>query len=250
MSPRLRGGPRRRHPMRRQLDLEIQRQPDDTTCGPTSLHAVYRYFGDDVELEDVVREVTTLPGGGTLGVHLGCHALRRGYRARVYTFNLQVMDPTWFDRPGVDLAERLRLRRDARGDDRVRESCDAYMQFLALGGEVLLDDLTAQLLQRYLELGVPLLTGLSSTYLYRAMREIGPEDDDVRGDPQGHFVVLCGYSAWDRSVLIADPLASSPLVGVDRRYDVNIDRLVCAILLGVLTYDGNLLVIEPREDAP
>ena len=72
---------------------------------------------------------------------------------------------------------------------------------------------TPQLLQRYLELRVPVLTGLSSTYLYRAMREDGADDDDVRGDPQGHFVVLCGYSGWDRTVLVADPLASSPLHG-------------------------------------
>ena len=31
-------------------DLEIQAQPDDLTCGPTCLHAVYRYFGDDVSI--------------------------------------------------------------------------------------------------------------------------------------------------------------------------------------------------------
>lgn len=234
--------------MRRQLDLEILRQPDDTTCGPTSLHAVYQYFGDDIPLRDVITEVPTLPTGGTLGVHLGCHALRRGYRARIYTFNLQVMDPTWFKRPGVDLTERLQRRRDARDEPRLRESCDAYLDFLSLGGEVLLEDLTPRLLQRILERDVPILTGLSSTYLYRAMRESGPDDDDVRGDPQGHFVVLCGYSAWDRTVLVADPLSSSPLHGGEHKYVVDIDRLVCAILLGVLTYDGNLLVIEPREE--
>jgi len=233
--------------MKRQLDLEILRQPDDTTCGPTSLHAVYRYFGDDIALADVIAGVETLPTGGTLGVHLGCHALRRGYRACVYTYNLQVMDPTWFARPGVDLSERLQLRRDARDEDRLRESCDAYLEFLRLGGEVRLEDLTPRLLQRFLERDVPLLTGLSSTYLYRAMREQGPDDDDVRGDPQGHFVVLCGYSAWDRTVLVADPFASSPLHAGDHKYVVDIDRLVCAILLGVLTYDGNLLVIERAE---
>ena len=26
------------------FDLEILNQPDDVTCGPTCLHAVYRYF--------------------------------------------------------------------------------------------------------------------------------------------------------------------------------------------------------------
>ena len=35
----------------------------------------------------------------TLAVLLGCHALRRGYEATIYTFNLQVFDPTWFEEP-------------------------------------------------------------------------------------------------------------------------------------------------------
>ena len=34
--------------------FEIQRQPDDVSCGPTCLHAVYRYFGD--ELPPDIRE--------------------------------------------------------------------------------------------------------------------------------------------------------------------------------------------------
>ena len=28
------------------LHLDILPQPDDSTCGPTYLHAVYRYWGD------------------------------------------------------------------------------------------------------------------------------------------------------------------------------------------------------------
>jgi hypothetical protein len=36
------------------LPVAIQRQPDYTTCGPTSLHAVYSYFGDSVTLPEVI----------------------------------------------------------------------------------------------------------------------------------------------------------------------------------------------------
>jgi hypothetical protein len=31
-------------------------------------------------------------------------------------------------------------------------------------------------------------------------------------------------------------------------YPVNIDRAICAILLGVLTHDANLLVIHPKKE--
>jgi ABC-type bacteriocin/lantibiotic exporter with double-glycine peptidase domain len=80
----------------KKLHLGIKSQPDDTTCGPTCLHAVYTYFGDKISLDKVIGQVKQLKGGGTLAVLLGCHALRRGYRAKLYTFNLQVFDPTWF----------------------------------------------------------------------------------------------------------------------------------------------------------
>jgi hypothetical protein len=35
-------------PVRKQLVLDMPGQPDDSTCGPTCLHAVYCYHGDDV----------------------------------------------------------------------------------------------------------------------------------------------------------------------------------------------------------
>ncbi|MEZ6193794.1 MAG: hypothetical protein R3C45_21330 [Phycisphaerales bacterium] len=37
------------------LELQILRQPDNSTCGPTSLHAVYKYYGD-IELKQVITQ--------------------------------------------------------------------------------------------------------------------------------------------------------------------------------------------------
>ena len=80
------------------------------------------------------------------------------------------------------------------------------------------------------------------------MREFGPkdDDDDIRGEPTGHFVVIHGYESKGRVVSVADPLANNP--GFQRqRYTVTMSQLVPAIMLGVLTYDANLLVIEPKK---
>ena len=118
-----------------QLKLEILPQPDDTSCGPTCLHAVYSYWGDKLSLDSVADEIEPLPGGGTLAVSLACHALRRGYRAEIYTYNLQLFDPTWFD-GAVDLAERLRSQRKHKRTQRLKISTDAYLEYLQLGGTV------------------------------------------------------------------------------------------------------------------
>lgn len=234
--------------METQLRLNILPQPDQTTCGPTCLHAVYRYFGDPVSLEEVIAEVPTLQEGGTLAVLLACHALKRGYRATLYTYHLQVFDPTWFSKPGISLQEKLEAESRAKEDPKLQTAIAAYQEFLSLGGELRFEDLTAALIRRYLDQEIPILTGLSATYLYRCPRELGSEYDDVRGDSTGHFVVLCGYDRGLRNVMVADPLLPNP-VSSTNLYEVRIERVICSILLGILTYDANLLVIRPSRES-
>lgn len=234
-------------PLAGTLELEMLPQPDDTTCGPTCLHAVYRYLGDATHLQTVIREVTRLENGGTLAVMLANHALRRGYRATIYTYNVQLFDPTWFTQSGIDLHAKLVAQAAAKRDQTLRIATGAYLEYLKFGGNIRFEDLTTRLIRKHLVAGVPVLTGLSSTYLHRAPREFGPKDDedDIRGQPAGHFVVLCGYDKVQRTVRVADPLHPNPL-GLGTMYSINIERVLCAILLGVLTYDANLLVIEPH----
>lgn len=235
------------------LHLDIQPQPDDFTCGPTCLHAIYRYWGDDVPLQQIIDEVARTPSGGTADVFLANHALRRGYQATIFTYNLRIFDPTWFLVDQREMRERLRAQRDFKQAQRPVFGLlsNAYLEYLDLGGELRFADLSPTLLRRYLRRGVPVLTGLSSTYLYRRSREYGPndEDDDVRGEPQGHFVVLCGYRRGRRSVLVADPFLENPMAP-DTHYEVPLERVVGAIMLGVLTHDANLLMIQPWAKRP
>jgi hypothetical protein len=229
--------------------FEIQPQPDDLTCGPTCLHAVYGYFGDEIPLERLIAEVPMLEeGGGTLEVLLGVHALRRGYRATLHTFNLQVLDPTWFT-SRVALEEKLQAQLSAKHDPKLRQASRGYLEFLRLGGRLRFGDLTSSTLRAPLKRQIPILTGLSATFLHRSMREVPGTntDDDVRGEPVGHFVVLCGYDQERRTVLVADPLEEPAR---ERKYPVPIARVVGSIFLGVLTYDASCLVIEPTEGSP
>lgn len=229
-----------------ELPISILRQPDDTTCGPTCLHAVYRYYGNPISLEEVIDSTHTLSDGGTLAVYLACDALRRGYPATIYTYNLQVFDPSWFSSPDTDIQEKLTSQAKAKQDEKLTFATRGYLEFLQLGGKLRYVDLTTRLLRSIIRRKFPVLTGLSATYLYQAKREIGEinKEDDVRGYPCGHFVILSGYHREDRTVLINDPYEPNPIAGA-HTYAINIDRVICSILLGVLTYDANLLVIQP-----
>lgn len=238
--------------MEHRLPLRMIRQPSVTSCGPTCLHAVYEYHGRPVPLEQLVQDVKALQHGGTLAVLLGCDALRRGFSSRICTFNVQVFDPTWFDKSGdvrsdIDLPAKLQEQSERKNSRRLRGATRAYIEFLALGGEIVMQDLNADLIRRWLKREVPLLTGLSSTWLYREVREVSETSvpDDTAGEPAGHFVVLCGYDPATKCVLVADPWTPNPL-SADHRYPVDTDRLVCAIMLGIVTYDANLLIIRPE----
>ncbi|MDK2970711.1 MAG: hypothetical protein PWP23_466 [Candidatus Sumerlaeota bacterium] len=226
-------------------------QPNDTACGPTCLQAVYRYYGDTITIEQIIRETPSVEGGGTIAAFLGVHALKRGYGAKLYSYNLNVFDPTWFNPTVADIGERLAARAKHKTGTKLRSAINAYREFLALGGEIRMEDLSSTLIRRYLKRDQPILTGLSATFLYRTPREYGPKDDydDVRGDPSGHFVVLTGLDSETRQVTVADPISPNPTF-CQNKYTVPLARVVTAILLGVMTFDANFLIIQPRRKVP
>lgn len=234
------------------IRIQMEAQPDDVTCGPTSLHAVYQYYGLTVSLRSLISEIEFLEEGGTLAVFLGIDALKRGLRARIYSFNLRIFDPTWVHLSSAQLIQKLEAQLHHKHGKKFVQACKAYIRFLKMGGEVVFKELSLQLLQGYFRSGVPVLAGLSATYLYASCREFtGPDNrsvlDDVRGEPSGHFVVLYGIDD-NHNVLVADPDGKTPLAN-DHYYHVPSKRLIHSILLGILTYDANLLVITPRTTA-
>jgi hypothetical protein len=227
------------------LRLDISRQPNDSTCGPTSLHAVYNYFNEDFTLEEVIDSIEYLETGGTLAVMLGIDALEKGFQAEIITFNLKVFDPSWFQVENLNLVEKLKAQLKFKKTPKFKQASLAYIQFLEKGGKITYKTLNKNLLQSYLNRGIPILTGLSATYLYNEKREYGDEPvvyDDVKGQPSGHFVVLSGINHENDTVMVSDPLHANPFE--TQNYSVDTDHLICAILLGVITYDANLLMIN------
>lgn len=226
------------------LRLDISRQPNDSTCGPTSLHAVYNYFNEDFTLEEVIDSIEYLDSGGTLAVMLGIDALKKGFQAEIITYNLKVFDPSWFQNENINLIEKLKEQLRFKKTPKFKQASLAYIQFLEKGGKITYKTLNKDLLQSYLIQEIPILTGLSATYLYNEEREYGEEPvlyDDIKGQPSGHFVVLSGINYEDSTVMVSDPLHANPFE--TQNYSVDMDHLICAILLGVITYDANLLII-------
>lgn len=236
------------------INLNMQTQPNDETCGPTCLQAIYHYYGLEMSMDQLIREIERSHSGGTLAPFLGRHALNLGFSTTIYANNLDIFDPSWFNLQGhakVNLSDKLEQQMAHKTHPDLIQSSQAYQRYLAHGGHVKFRTLNSSLLKFYFDKRIPILTGLSVTYLYRCLRERYTLDgiglyDDIRGTPCGHFVVLCGYDDVHRRVVIADPARENPL-SHDHYYKVSINRLINAIMLGVLTYDANLLIIEPSS---
>ncbi len=209
---------------------------------------VYRYYEDSRPFTEILEATPRNPDGGTLAVYLGISALKSGYRATLYPFDLRVFDPSWFDLGVRDLCDKLRARKECSSKVRLRTSIEAWIQFLEAGGKVQFGELSPELLVEILDRGHPILSGLSATWLYRQTRE-RPDDneaDDLRGDPAGHFVVVCGYSAGGKRFMVRDPSSHVPF-SRNGRYVVPAQRLINAILLGDVTQDAVLLELSPER---
>jgi len=225
------------------LDVPRFRQPDDVTCGPTCLAQVYGHFGVNKSVEDVIRETPRNPDGGTLAVYLGISALANGFQTTIYSYNLRTFDPTWRDLKSNELIRKLARREEYVKSERLRRSLKAYRRYLRLGGKVRFTELETRLLVGILASGRPILTGLSATYLYQTPREYRDDYDDIRGEPVGHFVVICGYYPKSRRFVVRDPATHIPF-SRSGKYSVPAQRLITAILLGDVTYDSVLLVLQ------
>lgn len=230
------------------LKVPIKQQPDETTCGPTCLHSIYQYYEDTISLDSVIKDVYQFDEGGTIGALLATNALERGYSATIYSYNLQIFDPTWFGYKSEVIIQKLKEQMRFKRSKKFRLASEAYIRFLEMGGKLRFEDLRSAIIRRYLKRDQPLIVGLSATYLYKSAREYGYDldYDDVRGEPTGHFVVLHGYDTETREVYIADPIKTNPM-GNGQFYKMKIDRVINAILLGIVTYDANLIIIKPKN---
>jgi hypothetical protein len=238
-------------------ELRVQRffQPDDVTCGPTCLRKVYDFYGIHVDIDDVIGEIDRNEDGGTLAVFLGMAAMRRGLRGRIFSYDLQIFDPTWAALSRGALAGRIEARLPHLRDTQRLRAAHAYLDFLRIGGEIsVMEELTPVLLKEIIDREHPLLVGLSATYLYRFARERWDPatgqlvDDDVAGAPTGHFIVVVGYEHFGRRFSLRDPSRHIP-DSEEGRLVVDAQRLINAILLGDATHDAVLLELWPEGES-
>jgi len=236
--------------MKKLSDLRIDPQPNDSSCGPTCLHAVYRHLGIEIELSDLVHTIQPVAGGGTIAANLGIDALNRGFKAHLHCFDLRIFDPSWFELNRLELASKVRQTLPYQ-TGKLQACIQAHLEFLELGGTIGFGDLNPSLLGGYIKRQIPVIAGVSASWLYRSPREREEHgsvvEDDIAGRASGHFVVVTGYRSDSAIFTLSDPWPQRRFESQNLSYEVSTWCLYSSILLGVESFDGNLLVIENQR---
>ena len=68
---------------------------------------------------------------------LGKHALQHGFQTRIYIYNLNIFDPTWFHHGKLDnqfLIEKLNAQMEYKNDPYITKETLALLDYLKQGG--------------------------------------------------------------------------------------------------------------------
>jgi len=81
------------------LPIHILPQPDDETCGPTCLHAVYRFWGEDIGLDEAMPShpewtptLRRMLGAGTLSSRIRSCVPPAPSRSALHTVYAEIAD--------------------------------------------------------------------------------------------------------------------------------------------------------------
>ena len=127
-------------PMAFRLAVDILPQPDETTCGPTCLHAIYRYWQEDEPLSEVIARTGKSSRAARWPYSWRATPCARATAPRSIPITSTVFDPTWFTDPTVEIAHAAGLA--TRGQERLPAAvCDRRLPgiSLSLGGRLRTD---------------------------------------------------------------------------------------------------------------
>ena len=222
------------------IPFERYAQPDNITCGPTSLRMVLGYYGKTVSHEEIMKHFTIFPHIGVLDPHICMAAMDLGFQAKTISFNYRVFHPSWTKLSREGLLAKLKEYFPKITNYKDSVSCAGYIRYLERGGTVEFAPMSRRLIVNYLYKGIPVIAALDMEYLYNGTVHW----TEFRPEHATHFVVIFGYDASKDEFQVADPWYEITIPNENGVYSVPADRLMTAILLGFQVNDGDLVIVQ------
>jgi hypothetical protein len=215
------------------LDVPFVRQVGKA-CGPTSLQQILRYYGIDNGMEEILRSVKMF-SFGTPTVYLAMGAKKMGLDVKIVTLDVDYVDPSWKGITGDVIAGKLRERlKLVNLDENIRLRTEGLAEALESGVELEIEAPSKEILINNIKKGVPPIITVSYNILHGRMRKTSAGNrDDVKGFPDGHFVVVNGYD--EKNFIITDSSIGTIEVSHER------------LMLSWFFMGGWILIIKPNK---
>lgn len=233
------------------VDLKIPKiaQKFDDECGPACVAQVLKFFSIDPEIDEIIEACSNSYKTRDWDYKMGTYLLSKGLRVTINTFQSFIYDPSWFDLEKNKLLEKLKEELNFLYSDSPRlkdqgytswhnisteiSEIEAAIEFLNKGGIVTFLPISKELIQGYLNQGMPVICAFDAILLHGMKRGFRGKPDDIGGVPQGHMAVISGY--FEKEFVLVDP---SYWYRAEESYKVNKDRLTNSIIVR----DQNLIV--------
>lgn len=197
---------------------------------------VYAIKGKKISVQDILKDFHhDEKGDPTYPPQLTRHFLQHGLKTKVTISNSRAISPAWGNISREELIENLKLWITLHQKDDWREYGLQVLFYLQEKGEIALQSYTSQTLKEMLDRGSLLILGVDEDWIWgHRFKQEGKKRiiDDIKGNVEGHFVLITGYQ--DNKFHVLDPFPTN-IEGRHGTYDIDVNQLTNASLIWAST---------------
>lgn len=158
------------------------------------------------------------------------YAKKLGFISLIITNNIHIFDPSWFKLNNSDLIKNLKKRKKFVGEY-YQTLIDDYIDYLLAKGQVRFNTISKGLFTKHLAKRIPIIAELASNFLYKKSKSSKPGrfDDPIRGEIDGHGIVVAGVK--DDECKIVDPDSLNNPFSKNGIYWISTKDLIASIFI-------------------
>ncbi len=174
---------------------------------------------------------------GTWSPYIGIYAMKLGYNVEIFTYDVSLFDPTWFNLSNKSLIKKLKIAIKKIKDKDKKFGVRGYIDFLREGGKLTFKIPTKKILIKFLKKKIPPMAFVNSTAYYKRKRkDFKAGKRSEFGEVGGHCIVISGYK--NGKFIVTDPNYFKGGI-----YEVPEDKLIFTWS----NWGGELVVVKPSD---
>ncbi len=229
----------------KRMELNVLQANQETpySCVPACLQQLFDYYHKQISQAEILCSLDR-PERGMSIPRAGLFLQESGLDPLFITNNINIFDPAWFRLGNVMLIKNLKKRRKFL-DKYSQSLVDDYLKYLNNGGKIRFKTISPDLLVQYLSKGIPIMAELASTFIYKKSKSTKPGkfDDGIKGDIEGHCVIISGFDINKHKFKIVDPDSKNNPFSKKGIYWVKEEDLIASIF----SLEGKSLLLVERK---